>query len=138
MLGICLSVKDTLWSFSIILVHFNLRSEDNLSEDPSLLYYIFNLQREHNLGQNSWSQMCPIFCSSTVYKLIPPLLLSSTELLGKIFHILYEDLEIVDESTFLEWRDRGTEQLGKGNAVHSLADFFQWLENANPESDTES
>jgi hypothetical protein len=58
------------------------------------------------------------------------------ELLARIFHILY-DLEIIDEATFLEWRDKEAEPVGKGNAVLSLTDFFQWLESANPESDTE-
>ena len=59
------------------------------------------------------------------------------ELLDRIFHILYGDLEIIDEATFLEWRDKGAESAGKGNAVLSLTGFFQWLENANQESDTE-
>ena len=55
----------------------------------------------------------------------------------QLFHILY-DLELVDEAAFLEWRDRGKEGFGKGNAVHSLTDFFAWLDHANPESDPDS
>jgi hypothetical protein len=57
--------------------------------------------------------------------------------LGRIFHILYEDLEIIDEAAFLEWRENKAEPIGKGNAVLSLTDFFLWLESANQESDTE-
>ncbi|CAI8012501.1 hypothetical protein GBAR_LOCUS8025, partial [Geodia barretti] len=45
------------------------------------------------------------------------------ELLGRIFHILYEDLEIIDEATFLEWRENRRRPIGKGNAVLSLTDF---------------
>jgi translation initiation factor 4G len=59
------------------------------------------------------------------------------QLLHRIFYALYNNLEMIDEATFVEWRERGTEQIGKGNAVHSLDDFFKWLENANPESDSE-
>lgn len=51
---------------------------------------------------------------------------------------LYSELEMVDESTFIEWRDKGTETAGKGVAVHLLADFFRWLEKASEESDPES
>ena len=61
-----------------------------------------------------------------------------TELLSKIFHLLYEDLELVEEATFVDWKERGSESLGKGVAVHSLAGFYQWLDRANQESDTES
>ena len=49
----------------------------------------------------------------------PPIPLPHSELLHNLFHILY-DLELVDEAAFLEWRDRGKEGFGKGNAVHSL------------------
>ena len=66
-----------------------------------------------------------------------PLQCICTELLYDIFNILYDDLEMVDEHTFIEWRDKGREGKGKGNAVHSLTDFFQWLENAHQESDPE-
>lgn len=45
---------------------------------------------------------------------------------------------MVDEATFVEWRDNGQENQGKGVAVHSLTDFFDFLENANQESDPES
>lgn len=45
---------------------------------------------------------------------------------------------MVDEATFIEWRDHGTENIGKGNAVHALKQFFDWLNTANPESDPES
>jgi hypothetical protein len=69
---------------------------------------------------------------SGVHKLEHP-----PHLLYNIFNTLY-DLEIVDEPTFIEWRDRGKEGSGKGVAVHSVTDFFQWLENANQESDLES
>ena len=67
----------------------------------------------------------------------PPILLPHSELLHNLFHILY-DLELVDEAAFLEWQDRGKEVFGIGNAVHSLADFFAWLDHANPESDPDS
>ena len=66
-----------------------------------------------------------------------PIPLPHSELLHNLFHILY-DLELVDEAAFLEWRDRGKEGFGKGNAVHSLTDFFAWLDHANPESDPDS
>ena len=54
-----------------------------------------------------------------------------------LFLILYSDVELIDETTLHEWRDRGTVQLGKGNAVQSLKDFFDWLEYAEPESDSD-
>lgn len=84
------------------------------------------------------NQPCPPLPSLSPSPSPLSLSLSPTELLSRIFHILYEDLEIIDEATFIEWRDNGTEAQGKGMAVYSLKDFFQWLENANQESDTES
>lgn len=48
-------------------------------------------------------------------------------LLNAIFNQLY-DLEVVGEDAFLQWRDRGTESYGKGNAVISVKTFFDWLE----------
>ena len=71
---------------------------------------------------------------SSLFLLFPSL--SHTELLPNIFHILY-DLELVDEATFLEWRDRGKEGFGKGNAVHSLTNFYACLDLLYPESDSD-
>ena len=59
------------------------------------------------------------------------------ELLSSLFNAVY-DLELVDETTFYEWREKGKEPFGKGNAVHSLTTFFDWLGAADQESDPDS
>ena len=69
-----------------------------------------------------WGIICTLLSSS------PP------ELLYDLFYAVY-DLELVDESTFYEWKEKGKEPFGKGNAVHSLRPFFDWLGRADPESD---
>ena len=46
-------------------------------------------------------------------------------------------MDVVSEQSFYSWRDKGTERLGKGNAVISVKTFFDWLESAETESDGE-
>ena len=46
------------------------------------------------------------------------------DVLQTIFHSLY-DVEAVAEDN---WRKRGSEQLGRGIALHSVKGFFEWLE----------
>ena len=47
------------------------------------------------------------------------------------------DVEVVGEESCYRWRDKGTENFGKGNAVQSVKSFFEWLESAETESDGE-
>lgn len=51
-----------------------------------------------------------------------------------MFNELY-NVEVVVEDAFIEWRDRGTEEYGKGNSVQAVKTFFEWLECASVESD---
>lgn len=54
-----------------------------------------------------------------------------------MFNLLF-DFEVVGEEAFIEWRDNGTEQYGKENAVVSVWSFFEWLESAETDLDEES
>ena len=58
-------------------------------------------------------------------------------LLHNVFYHLY-DVETIKETTFIDWLKRGTEDTGRGVALQSVKGFFDWLENADPESDNES
>ena len=53
-----------------------------------------------------------------------------------MFNLVY-DVDVVSEQSFYSWRDKGTERLGKGNAVISVKTFFDWLESDETESDGE-
>ena len=44
----------------------------------------------------------------------------------------------MNEQTFHKWRVEGKEQFGKGNALQSVAEFFDWLLKAKQESDTDT
>ena len=55
-------------------------------------------------------------------------------LLTFIFNNLY-DVEVVKESTFHEWREQDIELPGRGVALQSVKPFFEWLEQADLESD---
>ncbi|XP_011407685.1 PREDICTED: eukaryotic translation initiation factor 4 gamma 3-like [Amphimedon queenslandica] len=57
-------------------------------------------------------------------------------LLHKIFSSLYS-IEVISESAFLNWRDRGKEKAGRGVALQSSKKFFNWLEHAETESDND-
>ena len=59
-----------------------------------------------------------------------------TGLLNQIFNLVY-DLDVVSEHCFYSWRDEGTERFGRGNAIISVKTFFDWLENAETESEGE-
>lgn len=54
-----------------------------------------------------------------------------------IFQSLY-DVEAVCESAFKLWRDTQLQQTGSGVALQSVKEFFDWLDNAEMESDPES
>ena len=54
-----------------------------------------------------------------------------------MFNAIY-DLEIVGEDMFRKWRDKGTEQFGKGAAVLTVKSFFEWLDSCETESDDET
>ena len=56
---------------------------------------------------------------------LPPFL--PPELLDEMFNILY-NLEIIEEDDFYTWRDKGTENFGKGSAVMVVRSFFDWLQ----------
>ena len=58
-------------------------------------------------------------------------------LLHNIFYYLY-DTETIKETTFFDWLKRGAEDTGRSVALQSVKGFFDWLENAKPESDNES
>ena len=45
------------------------------------------------------------------------------------------DVEVVKESTFHEWREQDIELPGRGVALQSVKPFFEWLEQADLESD---
>ena len=75
------------------------------------------------------------------HTLLPPLAHTShtpdsTELLNQMFNLVY-DVDVVNELSFYRWRDKGTERFGRGNAVISVKTFFDWLENAETESEGE-
>ena len=53
-----------------------------------------------------------------------------------MFNLVY-DVDVVNELSFYRWRDKGTERFGRGNAVISVKTFFDWLENAETESEGE-
>ena len=51
-----------------------------------------------------------------------------------MFNQIY-DLEIVGEDVFRQWKDKGTESFGKGAAVLTVKNFFDWLDSCETESD---
>ena len=55
-------------------------------------------------------------------------------MLDIIFNQIY-DLEIVGEEEFRRWKDKGTEGFGKGAAVATVKNFFDWLDSGETESD---
>jgi len=60
------------------------------------------------------------------------------KLLHSIFDILYE-IELISEDAFIEWEESTEpgEQEGKGVALKSCTQFFQWLKTAEPEDEPE-
>ena len=54
-----------------------------------------------------------------------------------MFNRIY-DLEIVGEEVFCRWRDKGTEAFGKGAAVATVKNFFEWLDGGETESDNDT
>eukprot|EP00731_Ephydatia_muelleri_P015436 Em0008g1156a len=60
------------------------------------------------------------------------------KVLCQMFNAVY-DCEVVGENSCYTWRDRAQEGVeGKGTAVMSVKAFFDWLESAERESDSES
>ena len=53
-----------------------------------------------------------------------------------MFNQIY-DLDIVGEEVFRRWRDKGTEAFGKGAAVATVKNFFDWLDGGETESDND-
>ena len=53
----------------------------------------------------------------------------ATELLRSLFDVLYDE-EVIAEETFRRWQGSSdpAEQAGKGVAVHSVQQFFTWLD----------
>ena len=60
-----------------------------------------------------------------------------TGLLNGIFNQIY-DFEIVGEEVFRRWKDKGTEKFGKGAAVTTVKNFFDWLDSGETESDNDT
>jgi translation initiation factor 4G len=60
------------------------------------------------------------------------------KLLHSIFDTLY-DCDVISEDAFLEWEESSEpgEQEGKGVALKSCTQFFQWLKTAEPEDEEE-
>lgn len=60
------------------------------------------------------------------------------KLLHSIFDVLYE-IELISEDAFTEWEESTEpgEQEGKGVALKSCTQFFEWLKTAEPEDDAE-
>ena len=54
-----------------------------------------------------------------------------------MFHTLY-DVEVVSEQACFEWREKGSENFGRGVALISAKNFLCWLETAETESDSEN
>ena len=60
-----------------------------------------------------------------------------TGLLNNIFNQIY-DLEIIKEEEFRQWRDKGVESFGKGTAVATVQNFFDWLDSGEIESEDDT
>jgi len=60
------------------------------------------------------------------------------KLLHSIFDVLY-DCDVISEDAFIEWEESTEqgEQEGKGVALKSCTQFFQWLKTAEPEDEEE-
>jgi len=60
------------------------------------------------------------------------------KLLHNVFDVVY-DCDLISEDAFLEWEENTDpeEQDGKGVALKSCTQFFQWLKTAEPEDDEE-
>jgi len=60
------------------------------------------------------------------------------KLLHSIFDVLY-DCDVISEDAFMEWEESTEpgEQEGKGVALKSCTQFFQWLKTAEPEDEEE-
>ena len=43
-----------------------------------------------------------------------------------MFNIVY-NLDIAGEDEFVSWKDKGTVNFGRGNAVMNVKGFFEWL-----------
>ena len=71
--------------------------------------------------------------SPSLHPSLPPF----SGLLYDLFACCYV-VELVNEQTFHKWRVEGKEQFGKGNALLSVAGFFDWLLKAEQESDTDT
>jgi len=58
------------------------------------------------------------------------------KLLHNVFDVAY-DCDLISEDAFLEWEENTypEEQDGKGVALKSCTQFFQWLKTAEPEDD---
>ena len=54
-----------------------------------------------------------------------------------MFNRIY-DLDVVGEEEFRRWKDKGTEGFGKGVALASVKNFFDWLDGAETESDNDT
>jgi hypothetical protein len=57
---------------------------------------------------------------------------------SSLFDILYE-IEVISEDAFMEWEESSEvgEQEGKGVALKSCTQFFQWLKTAEAEDEPE-
>lgn len=58
-------------------------------------------------------------------------------MLSTVFWSLY-DVEVVSEKACYEWKSSSEETVGRGMALHTTKQFFDWLDNADQESDMES
>lgn len=54
-----------------------------------------------------------------------------------MFQALY-DVEVVSEHACFEWKEKGSENYGRGVALMSAKNFLSWLETAETESDSEN
>ena len=75
---------------------------------------------------------CMFICLSHYY-----IMSTYAGLLNSIFNQIY-DCEIAGEEQFRRWKDKGTESYGKGAAVATVKNFFDWLDSCETESDNDT
>ena len=57
-------------------------------------------------------------------------------ILNLMFNTVY-DLDLVGETVYSRWQKHGVVTTGKGVAIESTKEFFEWLNSADQESDEE-
>lgn len=106
---------------------------DRVNLDPNKLTKLGGVLKPYLDAQKDREVQALYSLQALIHKLEHP-----NKLLHSIFDVLYE-IEIISEDSFLEWEESTEvgEQEGKGVALKSCTQFFQWLKTAEAEDEME-